>query len=73
MMIPLLEKAGVKVVATEDQIIPPALQRDQVKSAKATGIHVPPGHVAMLSHAREVADLIVKHPNKTACRASDDI
>jgi pimeloyl-ACP methyl ester carboxylesterase len=54
------EKPSFMVVATEDQIIAPELQRDQVKSAKAEVVEVPSGHVAMLSHPKEVADLIVK-------------
>jgi pimeloyl-ACP methyl ester carboxylesterase len=48
------------VVATKDQIIAPDMQRDQVKSAKAEMVEVPSGHVAMLSHPEEVADLIVE-------------
>jgi len=54
------DKPSFMVVATEDQIIAPELQRDQVKSAKAEMVEVPSGHVAMLSHPKEVADLIVR-------------
>ncbi|QRM55853.1 alpha/beta hydrolase [Sinorhizobium sp. BG8] len=54
------DKPSFMVVATEDQIISPELQRDQVKSANAEMVEVPSGHVAMLSHPKEVADLIVK-------------
>ncbi|MGR9248278.1 alpha/beta fold hydrolase [Rhizobium leguminosarum] len=54
------DKPSFMVVATQDQIIAPQMQRDQVKSAKAEMIEVPSGHVAMLSHPEEVADLIVK-------------
>ncbi|WP_137927877.1 alpha/beta hydrolase [Cupriavidus sp. 2SB] len=48
------------VVSINDTIISPQLQRDQVQRAKATAIEVPSSHVAMLSHPKAVADLIVK-------------
>ncbi|MBX5088370.1 alpha/beta fold hydrolase [Rhizobium lentis] len=53
------EKPTFMVVATKDDIISPLLQKDQVALAKAKSVEVPSGHVAMLSHAREVADLIL--------------
>jgi len=53
------DKPSFMVVATNDQIISPQLQKDQVKAAKALGVEVPSGHVAMLSHPKEVADLIL--------------
>lgn len=54
------EKPSFMVVATADQIISPQLQKDQVATAKAVAIEVPSGHVVMLSHPQEVAELIVK-------------
>src|SRR5262245_30163901 len=54
------EKPTFMVVATKDAIIPPQMERDQVKAAEATAIEVPSGHVAMLSFPKEVADLIIK-------------
>ena len=48
------------VVATKDFIIAPQLQRHQAEAAKAIAIEVPSSHVAMLSHPREVAELIIK-------------
>jgi pimeloyl-ACP methyl ester carboxylesterase len=54
------EKPTFMVVATKDAIIPPQMERDQVKAAKATAIEVPSSHVAMLSFPKEVADLIIK-------------
>jgi pimeloyl-ACP methyl ester carboxylesterase len=54
------DKPSFMVVATKDQIIPPEMQRDQVKSAKAEMVEVSSGHVAMLSHPKEVAKLIVE-------------
>jgi pimeloyl-ACP methyl ester carboxylesterase len=54
------EKPTFMVVATNDAIIPPQMESDQVKAAKATAIEVPSSHVAMLSHPKEVAELIIK-------------
>src|ERR1700756_4826090 len=45
---------------TKDAIIPPQMESDQVKAAKATAIEVPSSHVAMLSFPKEVAELIIK-------------
>jgi len=54
------EKPTFMVVATKDTIIPPQMERDQVKAAKATAIEVPSSHVAMLSFPKEVSELIIK-------------
>jgi pimeloyl-ACP methyl ester carboxylesterase len=54
------EKPTFMVVATNDTIIPPQMEKDQVKAANATAIEVPSSHVAMLSHPKEVAELIIK-------------
>lgn len=54
------EKPTFMVVATNDAIIPPQMERDQVKAAKATAIEVRSSHVAMLSFPKEVAELIIK-------------
>ena len=54
------EKPTFMVVATKDAIIPPQMERDQVKAAKATAIEVPSSHVALLSFPKEVAELIIK-------------
>ncbi len=54
------DKPSFMIVATADQIIDPQLQKDQVKAVKAEMVEVPSGHVAMLSHPKEVADLIVR-------------
>jgi pimeloyl-ACP methyl ester carboxylesterase len=54
------EKPTFMVVATKDEIIPPQMERDQVKAAKATAIEVPSSHVAMLSFPKEVSELIIK-------------
>src|SRR6516165_5643870 len=54
------EKPTFMVVATKDAIIPPQMEMDQVKAAKATAIEVPSSHVAVLSFPKEVAELIIK-------------
>ena len=54
------EKPTFMVVATKDAIIPPQMESDQVKAAKATAIEVPSSQVAMLSFPKEVAELIIK-------------
>ena len=38
--------------------IPPELEKDEAATIKATAITVPANHLAMLSHSREVAELI---------------
>jgi pimeloyl-ACP methyl ester carboxylesterase len=54
------EKPTFMVVATKDAIIPPQMEKDQVRAANATAIEVPSSHVAMLSFPNEVAELIIK-------------
>jgi pimeloyl-ACP methyl ester carboxylesterase len=54
------DKPTFTVVSTKDLIISPQMQRDQVKSAKATAIEVAGSHVVMLSHPRMVADHIIR-------------
>ena len=46
------------LVAENDQAIPPDAERQFAKRMNATTIEVPSGHVAMVSHPGEVADLI---------------
>ena len=46
------------VVATQDQAIPPDAERLFAKRMGATTIEVPSGHLPMVSHAAEVAQLI---------------
>jgi len=48
------------VVAEEDRAIPPALEKHEAERMKATTINVPASHLVMLSHPKEVADLIEK-------------
>ena len=54
------EKPSFMVIATKDQIIPPQLEKDQAKAAKARSIEVPSGHIAMISFPKQVADLIIE-------------
>jgi pimeloyl-ACP methyl ester carboxylesterase len=48
------------LVATEDQAIPPDVERLFAQRMGATTTEVAASHVAMVSHPHEVADLIVK-------------
>jgi pimeloyl-ACP methyl ester carboxylesterase len=46
------------VIASHDRAIPPELEKAEAAKMKATSITIPSSHVAMLSHPKEVADLI---------------
>ena len=46
------------VIASNDRAVPPELQKAEAAAMKATSITVPSSHVPMLSHPKEVADLI---------------
>ncbi len=46
------------VIAGNDRAIPPELERDEAAAIKATSITLPANHLAMLSHPKEVADMI---------------
>ena len=46
------------MIAGNDRAIPPQLEKDEAANIKATSITVPANHLAMLSHPREVAELI---------------
>jgi len=51
-------KPSWAVIAGNDRAIPPELEKDEAASIKATAITLPANHLAMLSHPREVAELI---------------
>jgi pimeloyl-ACP methyl ester carboxylesterase len=51
-------KPSWALIAGHDRAIPPELERDEAAAIKATSITVPANHLAMLSHPREVAELI---------------
>ena len=46
------------LVATEDQAIPPAAQRMFAQRMSATVVEVPSSHVAMVSHPKDVAQIV---------------
>lgn len=54
------------VVADDDRAIPPALERAEAERMKATTITVAAGHLVMISHPKEVADLIEKATTSVA-------
>jgi len=51
-------KPSWAVIAGNDRAIPPELEKDEAAAIKATAITLPANHLAMLSHPREVADVI---------------
>jgi pimeloyl-ACP methyl ester carboxylesterase len=51
-------KPSWAVIAGNDRAIPPQLEIDEAANIKATSITVPSNHLAMLSHPREVAEVI---------------
>jgi pimeloyl-ACP methyl ester carboxylesterase len=54
------------VVAEEDRAIPPALEKAEALRMKATTISVAASHLVMISHPKEVADLIEKATTSVA-------
>jgi len=46
------------MIAGNNRAIPPELEKDEATAINATSITVPAKHLAMLSHPREVAELI---------------
>ena len=51
-------KPSWALIAGNDRAIPPELEKDEAAIIKATSITLPSNHLAMLSHPREVAELI---------------
>jgi pimeloyl-ACP methyl ester carboxylesterase len=56
------------VIASNDRAVPPELQKAEAAAMKATSITVPSSHVPMLSHPKEVADLIGQAASKAGSR-----
>ena len=51
-------KPSWALIAGNDRAIPPELEKDEAAAIKAISITIPCNHLAMLSHPREVAELI---------------
>jgi pimeloyl-ACP methyl ester carboxylesterase len=51
-------KPSWSVIASNDRAVPPELEKAEAAAMKASSITVPSSHVPMLSHPKEVADLI---------------
>ncbi len=51
-------KPSWAVIAGNDRAIPPELEKDEAAAIRATAITLPANHLVMLSHPREVAELI---------------
>lgn len=56
----LENKPSWYIVANNDQAVPPDLQRDLSKRIGATTIVLESSHVAMISHVKEVLDVITE-------------
>ena len=56
------------VITSNDRAVAPELQKAEAASMKATSITIPSSHVPMLSHPKEVADLI----EQAAAKAGSD-
>src|SRR3984957_6661288 len=56
------------VIASNDRAVAPELQKAEAAAMKATSITVPSSHVPMLSHPKEVADLIEQAAAKAGSR-----
>jgi pimeloyl-ACP methyl ester carboxylesterase len=54
------------LVATQDRTITPDQERSMARRAGATIVEVPSSHVAMISHPREVTDLILRAVRATS-------
>ena len=61
-------KPSWALIAGNDRAIPPELEKDEAAAIKATSITVPANHLAMLSHPKEVAELI----EQAAAKAKED-
>ena len=61
-------KPSWSVIASNDRAVPPELQKAEAEAMKATSITVASSHVPMLSHPKEVADLIEQAAAKAGSR-----
>ena len=53
-------KRSWSVIASNDRALPPELEKAEAASIGATSITLPSGHLVMLTHPKEVADVIEK-------------
>ncbi len=51
-------KPSWAVIADHDRAIPPELEKEEAAAIKATSVILPSNHLAMMSHPREVAEVI---------------
>ena len=56
------------VIASQDRAIPPELERAEAAAMKATSITLSSSHVPMLSHPKEVAEVIEEAATKAGSR-----
>jgi len=58
------------IIAANDRMIPPEEERARAAAIKADSTELPSGHVPMLSHPEDVADVIERAATTAASRAS---
>src|ERR1700744_5620787 len=58
------DKPSFYAVSTQDQTISPELEKFLAKRMNATTIELPASHLSMISHSKEIADLILKAAGK---------
>jgi pimeloyl-ACP methyl ester carboxylesterase len=57
-------KPSWAVIAGNDRAIPPQLEKDEAAGIKATSVTLPANHLAMMSHPREIAEVIEQAAGK---------
>ncbi len=62
------DKPSFYAVSTQDQTISPDLEKFLAKRMNATTIELPASHLSMISHSKEIADLILQAVNSSALR-----
>ena len=62
------DKRSWSVIASNDRAIPPELEKAEAASIGAPSITLPSGHLVMLTHPKEVADVIEQAAMKANSR-----
>jgi len=65
-------KPSWSVIAGNDRAVPPELEKTEAAAMKATSITLPSSHLVMLSHPKEVAELIEQAAKKAATPVPQD-
>ena len=65
-------KPSWSVIAGNDRAVPPELEKAQAAAMKTTSLTLPSSHLVMLSHPKEVAELIEQAAQKAALPVPQD-